>query len=479
MKLRYCSTIESRADEFRQRLEALGHELVDAAGVTNGARGCEFFLLQLPPVLADAEAMIRTQRQLLAGGLPQMICGSWTDPEPVSRLLAAGADDYVPIDIETQHLGLRLHIFALQCTQRSSDSERLRLEAQLLKNQRLQTLASLAGRIAHDYNNLLSVIQGNAELALMDVSLDAPVRYSLEQVDSAAHRAAEISRQMLTFRGSNSDSKRIRTLNLGQLIRDIGELLRVSVSRNCRIEYRFDKAAPLMAGDPEVLRQLVMIVVENASAALGPGGGLIQIRTRRQEGEGAPGLVLEVHYSGSGPAVDGDSSSGLAAVQMIARECGTEAVWTMEGAGWTCGMAFPWAGGPEAPSMPGESGRSAGAVLLIDDDEAVRGAAHRILRRAGFTVFEASFGEEGLAVVAQVGSALDAVLLDLNMPGMECRLLLEKLRRMQPELRLVVWSGCSEEVARERLAGAPDIAFIGKTAKMGELAGALQLLLAE
>ena len=107
----------------------------------------------------------------------------------------------------------------------------------------------------------------------------------------------------------------------------------------------------------------------------------------------------------------------------------------------------------------------------------MRVAAHRLLRRAGYTVFEAASGEEGLTVIAQVAAALDAVLVDLNLPGMECRDLLEQIRRMRPDLRLVVWSGFPEEAAKERLAGLSNVAFIEKPAHLGELASTLQRVL--
>ena len=124
-----------------------------------------------------------------------------------------------------------------------------------------------------------------------------------------------------------------------------------------------------------------------------------------------------------------------------------------------------------------QPGRSAGTILLVDDDEGVRLAAHRLLRRAGYTVFEAATGEEGLGVAAQIASALDAVLVDLNMPGLACRDLLEQLRRLRSDLRLVVWSGFPEEAVREQLGGMPNITFIEKPAQLGELIGMLQRVL--
>lgn len=488
MKICFCTTRESGSEAFRQRLQALDVEWVDPSAVAAGDTRCDLCFLALPSSLEESVILIREYRQLLAEPLPLIVGGAWADSQSVSALLAAGADDYLPLDLETQQLGLRLHIFAQQAVQRSATTVRARLDDQLVRAQRLETLASLTGSIAHDYNNLLSAIQGNAELALMDRTLDAPVRYSLEQINSAAHRAAEITRQILTFRGG-AGLKSSQPVNLSQLIREMGELLRVSIARNCRIEYRLGRTLPLVTGDPLRLRQLVMTVVANASKALGPAGGAIQVRTDQQDEAGAAQVILEVKYTHTGlhpgwPAGSqntADSLSGLAAAGVIAREHGGEITTLTDGSGGAHRVGFAAIGGPtteqDSRVMIGEYGRSAGTILLVDDEEAVRVAAHRLLRRAGYTVFEAATGEEGLAVMAQVAPALDAVLVDLNLPGLECRDLLGEMRRIRHDLRLVVWSGFPEEAANEQLAGFPDVAFIEKPTQMGELVGVLQRML--
>ncbi|HEY3442633.1 MAG TPA: response regulator [Paludibaculum sp.] len=488
MKICFCAARESGSDAFRQRLQALNVEWADAEAVSAGDTCCDLCLLTLPSGLEDSVVLIREYRQLLAEPLPLIVCGSWADSQSVSSLLAAGADDYLPLDLETQQLGLRLHIFVQQAAQRSATTVRARLDDQLVRAQRLETLASLTGNIAHDYNNLLSAIQGNAELALMDRTLDAPVRYSLEQINSAAHRAAEITRQILAFRGG-TDLKGKQPVNLSQLIREMAELLRVSIARNCSIEYRLGRTLPLVTGDPLRLRQLVMTVVTSASKGLGASGGAIQIRTDHQDEAGAARVVLEVKYtyaglhpgwpaSSSGPA---NSISPLAAAGVIAREHGAEITTLTDGSGGTHRVQFAAIGGPtvgqDARARIGEYRRSTGTILLVDDEESVRVDAHRLLRRAGYTVFEAATGEEGLAVMAQVASALDAVLVDLNLPGLECRELLGDMRRIRHDLRLVVWSRFPEGAATEQLAGFPDVTFIEKPTQMGELVGVLQRML--
>jgi DNA-binding response OmpR family regulator len=410
----------------------------------------------------------------------------WTEIEPVGRLLAAGADDYVTLDVETRELERRLHIFFRQSALRRMMEDRTTLDDRLVREHRLETLASLTGGLAHDYNNLLSAIQGNAELALMDMTLDAPVRYSLEQINSAAQRAAEITRQVLAFRGSGAAAKGPQALNLSQLIGDISELLRIAIARKCRIEYRLSRTLPLVTGDPLRVRQLVMAGVSSASGALGRQGGLIEIRTSQGDG-GDPGqVVLEVRHSseeGASGAVGartsgGDGDSALAAAQLIAREQGAELKCASDGSGGTFRVRFVATGGQTPDQAPrptrGEHGQPAGTILLIDDDEAVRAAAHRFLRRAGYTVFEAASCEEGLAVTSQIAAALDTILVGMNMPGMECRELLQQLRGLRREIRLVVWSGLPEEAAREGLGGLADVAFLEKPAQLGELAGALQ-----
>lgn len=489
MKICYCAAREPRPDAFRVGLEALDHELIEGENVAVGAHGCGICLLVLPHSLDEAVVMIRQQRQVLGMELPFLACGCWVDVASISRLLAAGADDYVYINVETRLLDLRLHIFAQQNARRSTTAQRERVEQRLVRAQRLETVASLTGSIAHEYNNLLSAIQGNVELSLLDLTLEGAVRHSLEQINSAAQRAAELTRQILAFRGEGAEPKINQPLHLSKLIREMGELLQVAVFRTCKIEYDLGSALPRVAGDPIRVRQLAMILTANASRALGRKGGLIQIRTGPNEGAAASQVVLEVRYSGAGVRPDAhgasvgsdDSESGLAAARLIARDHGAEFAWIADGAGGTHRIVFPASGGQtpeqESEAIGGESGRSAGTILLIDDEEAVRVASCRLLRRAGYTVFEAASSEEGLAVVGQIAAALDVVLVDLNMPGLQCRDLLLRLRQMRPDLRLVVWSGFPEHTARERLADLPNVAFMEKPTQLGELVGSIERVL--
>lgn len=486
MNICFCVAKDAPSAAIRQRLEALEFKLLDLASVAAGEHGCNLCLLVLPDQLDEAVASIGAHRKSLPGEIPLIVCGAWLDFEPINRLLAAGAEDYLPLDVEMPLLGIRLQIISRQSAERSAPVQSASLDDRLLRTQRLETLASLTGSIAHDYNNLLSAIQGNAELALMDLSLDATVRHSLSQINSAAHRAAELTRQIQAFRGNDAASNRSQPLNLNQLIRDMSELLRVSVFRNCRIEYHLDESLPQVAGDPIYLRQLIVTLTMVASGSLGPGGGLIQIRTRRDDAAGSSQVVFEVQHSYAGIRAGqterlsrtGITESILAAARIIARNHGAEIGWIANGSGGTHRTVFAAIDSPTAErdtsGIAGRQGRSAGTILLIDDEEAVRVAAHRLLRRAGYTVFDASSGEEGLALVAHLAAVLDVVLVDLNMPGMECRALLEDIRRLRPEIRQIVWSGFPEEAARERLSGLPNVAFIEKPAQLADLAGALE-----
>lgn len=486
MNICFCVAKDAPSAAIRQRLEALEFKLLDLASVAAGEHGCNLCLLVLPSELDDAVVSIGVHRKSLPGPMALVVCGPWPDFESISRLLAAGADDYLPLDVEMRLLGLRLQISDRQAAKGTTAEQPACLDNRLVQTQRLETLASLTGSLAHDYNNLLSAIQGNAELALMDLSLDVTVRHCLSQINSAAHRAADLTRQIQAFRGSGAASNSDQCLNLSQLIRDMGELLRVSVFRNCRIEYHLAESLPLVAGDPICLRQLIMTLTMLASRSLGSGGGLIQLRTRRGDGDGPSQVVFEVQHSyagiRSGPADQfarsESTDSGLAAAQIIAGRHDAAIGWIANGSGGTHRTVFAAKGNPtaerSASEIPGMHGRSAGTILLIDDEEAVRVAAHRFLRRAGYTVFDASSSEEGLALVAQLAAVLDAVLVDLNMPGTECRDLLKLIRERRPEIQLVVWSGFPEEAARERLSGFPDVAFIEKPAQLADLAGALE-----
>gem|GEM_PF-1583645 len=344
------------------------------------------------------------------------------------------------------------------------------------------TLTKLAGRIAHEYNNMLSAVQGNAELALLKLSLDSQTRYSLEQILNSSRRAADLTRQL-------QDLARVRAgdaltlLNLGQLIRESADVIRLSACRNCRVVYELDDAPVMIRGRASRLRQLLVALVLNASQALGESGGVIRIRA--YSGPPLPDRQVSLEVEATAPGGDSLARSigrglGMTAVRAIACEHGGRIDGAQEGSG-LLRISFPAPRQDDAVTPP-ENGfhepAHPGTVLLIEDEDNHRMAAHRLLRDAGYVVFESATGEDALEVFGQVAGALDAVILDFTLPGMDTREAIAGMRRVRPELRMVVCSNLGEETARKVLAGIEDVAYVDKPVKLDNFVAVLQRALA-
>lgn len=423
-------------------------------------------------------------------GRAVLICGPWHGTPDTQRLLEAGADDYLPLPCETAALGLRLQVLAARAARDSWVKGSTRLEKRRLMAHSVETLAGLAGRIAHEYNNLLSAVQGNAELALLNLSLDSSTRYSLEQIRDSSRRAADLTRQVQALASRRAGEEMV-PLSLSQLIRDSADLLRVSVSRNCRLDYQLDSALLKIHGDASRLRQMLVALVMNASEAMGDEGGEIRIRTFG--GSAAPDdrVYLEVEDTGPGiePALKENIFSpffstkgtrrglGLAAARAIANAHGA-AIEALPGRGGLFRVSFPV---PVEGTSTGTGLNMAvhqGTVLLIEDEDSVRMAAHQQLRQAGYVVFESASGADALEVFGHVAGALDAVILDLSLPGMDGGDVVTAMREVRPDLRIVVCRSPGEKGANGSVLGMGDVAYIDKPVQLEAFMAVLQRALA-
>ena len=287
---------------------------------------------------------------------------------------------------------------------KQAEEEREHLQAQVLHAQKLESLGVLAGGIAHDFNNLLTAILGNADLALMDLPADSPVRQSLAEIGKAARRASELSNQMLAYSGRGRFI--VGPINLSDLVREMGELLGVSISKKAIVEYDLAPNLSATIADAAQLRQVVINLITNASEALGEQEGTITLRTRAVQveqkqlaeaylSEGASGgryVSLEVSDTGCG--MDEATKArifdpffttkfagrglGLAAVLGIVRgHQGAIKVDSTPGVGTTFTVLFPCTEQPVEPVAQTESPEAlpqgAGSTIpVVDDEESAR-----------------------------------------------------------------------------------------------------------
>jgi len=389
----------------------------------------------------------------------------------------------MPLDGPREQEAPLLMLAVTDITERqAAEAQRLHLERQMQQTQKLESLGVLAGGIAHDFNNMLTIILGNASLALDELPSGAPARESLRSIEKTALRAAELCRQMLAYSGRGRFV--IESIRLDNLIREMAALLQASIAKKTLLNLHLKEALPPLRGDPSQIRQVVMNLVINASEALGENGGVITLATGRLHGTRdtlakftAEGPLVEGDYvwldvSDTGCGMDTDTQQrmfepffttkftgrglGLSAVMGIVRgHQGALKVSSAPGQGTTFKVLFPIAPEGHRPLLPAPTplteGRGRGTVLLVDDEDAVRTLGARMLERIGFQVLAASDGQAALELYQARRGEIVLVLLDRTMPTMDGEEVLRQLRRINPQVRVVMTSGYAEtEIAPRR-----------------------------
>jgi nitrogen-specific signal transduction histidine kinase/CheY-like chemotaxis protein len=356
------------------------------------------------------------------------------------------------------------------------EAQRRDLDARSNESQRLESLGMIAGGVAHDFNNLLAVVLGHAGLAARALPPDSAALEHIAHIRTAAARASELTSQMLTYSG-RGETQAI-PLRLGKAVRDIGELLRVTISPNARLLLELDAEDPIIEADPTQVRQVIMNLIANASDALGEERGEIRVRARSVErgsrdlreapldatrGPGAL-AVLEVADTGAGMSPETRKrifdpffttkftgrGLGLASVLGIVRaHHGAIEVTSSPGHGSTFTVYFPASDSSVPSSAKKRSAapqayRGDGVVLIADDEPLLLDVVAELVRTLGFEVLRAHDGEEALRLFLAHSSRLTLALLDLTMPKVTGSEVLAEIRRTGATLPVILLSGYSE-----------------------------------
>lgn len=376
--------------------------------------------------------------------------------------------------------------------QKKAEEEYEKLSAKVQYTQKLESLGILAGGIAHDFNNLLTAIIGNAELALDRLTPFAPVREELEQIQTVAKRAADLCKQMLAYSGRGSFV--LRSINLSQLLHEMEHLLRLTVSDEIAIHFNVVGDIPPIEGDVNQVRQLFINLVTNASEAIGGNSGVITIATGVQfvdreyldetylDEELPEGLYVYGEVSDTGCGIDGETAErlfdpffttkfpgrglGLAAALGIVRgHRGAIKVYSDVGRGTTMKVLFPAITQPSEPPLNPAAPKNPalrGTVLVVDDEPTVRNLVQRIMEKRGFRVLLAENGLKAIELFREHRDQVAIVLLDMTMPSMTGEEVFRELKRIDPNVRVVLSSGYNEEDATSRFAGTGLTGFLQK-----------------
>ena len=347
-----------------------------------------------------------------------------------------------------------------------------RAQEDALARQKLESVGVLAGGIAHDFNNLLGSILTTAELVLSELPGGSPAHGGVQTIRNVANRGAEIVRQMMAYVGQ--ESAVLEPVNISGLVGEMIPLLNVSIAKGARLKVDLKPDLPAVRANAAQIGQVVMNMVINASEALAEKEGVISVTVARAHPDSArPNLPpadyvrLEVADTGCGMSEEiqgkifdpffttkaAGRGLGLAAVQGIVRgHDGIMNVDSAAGRGTRMEIFLPCVS-EQAEEVRGAAASAASGngltatVLVVEDEEPLRHAISKLLRRKGLTVIEA--GDSGRAVdLFRVNAPnIDLVLLDMTLPGMCGREVLEELRRIRPGIGVIVTSAYGEEHA--------------------------------
>jgi len=411
--------------------------------------------------------------------IPLIVVSGTMDDEAAVELVKAGADDYVLKD-RMFRLAVVVERALAAAEERlrrgQADEERLSLEHRLAQSQKLESLGQLAGGIAHDFNNLLTSILGYSELILASGSSSVDeVRPDLEQIKLAGERARVLTQQILAF--SRRQALRPQVVFLDQVLRGIEPLLRRSIGEDIDLQITESPGLPPVEVDPHQFEQVVMNLVVNARDAM-PSGGRLTLETATEEvGEefcrtharAAPGssVMLRVSDTGVGmdaatqerifepffttKAVGAGTGLGLATVYGIVRQSNGSIVVTSEpGRGSTFAIYLPPAAQPEVPKeLPIPPKAPAGGhetVMVVEDEEALRGLIGRILGAAGYRTLIFGSAQEALAALEQGEPVVDLLLTDVMLAGpIQGNDLTRTIRASRPHLPVLYVSGYSRD----------------------------------
>ncbi len=351
--------------------------------------------------------------------------------------------------------------------------ERRQLELQLRQSQKMEAIGQLAGGVAHDFNNVLTVILSNAELLLRGLGPEDPRRAELSDIREAAQRAASLTRQLLAF--SRKQVLKPRVLNLNDVVSSIEKMLGRLIGEDIELVAMLDPDLWSIEADPGQIEQIIMNLAVNARDAMPEGGRLaietgnleIDERFARSHYPITPGSYAMLMVCDTGEGMDAETRSrifepffttkqlgkgtglGLSTVYGIVKQSGGF-IWAYSepGLGTTFKVYFPRAvqaaaaferrQGAAAPEGAAET------VLLVEDEASVRSLARRILRDEGYIVLEANTAVEALKVSLAHDGPIELLLTDLVMPELNGRDLAEKLAARRPEMRILFMSGYTD-----------------------------------
>ncbi len=384
-------------------------------------------------------------------------------------------------------------------------TEQKNLEEQFAQSQKMQAVGQLAGGVAHDFNNLLTAMIGFCDLLLSRHGPGDPSFADIMQIKQNANRAANLVRQLLAF--SRRQTLQPKIINITDALAEMSNLLRRLIGEKIDLKVNHGRDIGLVKVDPGQLDQVIINLVVNARDAMAGEGGVLTVQTSTEiidepKATGTevipPGDYIGIKVSDNGIGIPKDNLTrifepffstkqrgegtglGLSTVYGIVKQTGGFiAVDSEEGKGTTFTIYLPRYEATEeelaetqavAEEAPSRDLTGTGAILLVEDEDAVRTFGARALRSKGYEVLEANNGENALEVLNKTDKTIDLVISDVVMPGIDGPTLVRMLREQKPELKVIFISGYAEDTYRDELDEENGVHFLPKPFSLKDLA---------
>ena len=457
--------------------------------------------------------MAKEDRGDLSSCLSKIVMGISRGAQLEIRLPASGeralvTDAYASrvVDEAGEIVGLALHLINM--------TEQKNLEVQFTQSQKMQAVGQLAGGVAHDFNNLLTAMIGFCDLLLQKHGPDDPSFEDIQHIRQNANRATNLVRQLLAF--SRKQTLEPVRLDVSELLSELSNLLRRLIGETVDLDIEHGKAVPAVKADRGQFDQVIINLAVNARDAM-PGGGSVTVRSSDvvllqpvqrghdlmpagryalieviDTGEGIPKENLDRIFEPFFTTKDVGSGTGLGlstVYGIIHQTGGFIFVDSAPGEGTTFSIYLPaYEDEFEAniiDNRDGVSNASAlapkpvlsdadltgqGTVLLVEDEDAVRMFAARALRNKGYHVIEAENGESALDAINEQDRAVDLIVSDVIMPGMDGHTFVNLVRHELPDVKVILMSGYAEETFRDEIGRDKTIHFLGKPFTLKDLA---------
>jgi PAS domain S-box-containing protein len=352
-------------------------------------------------------------------------------------------------------------------------TERRRLESQLLQSHKMEAIGRLAGGVAHDFNNMLTVITGFSQWILDELAPDSPMHERASEILLAANRAATLTNQLLVF--SRNQVIQPVIVDLNSLVAEMDQMLRRLIGEDIELVTETSSGLGLIRADPGQIEQVILNLAVNARDAMPRGGKLILETANADIGEEyariepdwRPGPYVMLSVSDSGSGIDEETKAhifepffttkaqgrgtglGLSTVYGIVKQDGGHIhVESQPGAGAVFRIYFPRVTGRPAPkAVPRPLTRVGGTetILLVEDEASLRKIVGGMLLRLGYTILEAPEGRAAETLVGQYDKPIELLLTDVVMPELGGRELARRLKTVRPELKVLFMSGYADD----------------------------------